>query len=243
MHLVIDHGNTAIKIALFAEEKKPYRVERILRFDQEYMDNLLNTCPISNGIYSSVTGNDNDIISYLQARIPHFSVFLPDTPLPITIDYRTPQTLGGDRIAAVVGAQEEAPDKDILVIDAGTCITYDVLTADGHFRGGNISPGIKMRLKAMNRYTGKLPLVEKNGEVATLGYDTETAIRSGAVLGICYEIEGYISHLKQQYPNLFIFLTGGDAFLLAVKLKTAIFVDNTIVLKGLNRILRHNVNL
>ena len=181
------------------------------------------------------------MMAYLQSQISHFYYFTPDTPLPVIIDYRSPKTLGSDRIAAVIGARAEAPDRDILVIDAGTCITYDMITATGHFLGGNIAPGIKMRLRSMNKFTEKLPVVEKNGDTPLLGYDTETAMRSGAILGACYEIEGYISSLRQEYPELLIFLTGGDAFLLADKLKTSIFVDDCIVLKGLNRILYHNV--
>lgn len=242
MHLVIDQGNTTIKAALFSGEGNPDRIERIPRLTRSYIDKLLARNPVSGCIYSSVAHADVEMADYLQSLIPHFFFFTPDTALPVTIDYRTPRTLGSDRIAAAVGAHAAMPDKDILVVDAGTCITYDIITADGHFLGGNIAPGIKMRLRAMHKYTEKLPLVEKNGDTPLIGYDTETAMRSGAIFGVCNEIEGYISHLRQEYPGLLIFLTGGDAFLLADKLKTAIFVDDCIVLKGLNRILHHNVH-
>lgn len=241
MHLVIDQGNTTIKVALFSGEGIPDRIEQIPRLSRTYIDKLLSAYPISSCIYSSVAHTDTDMMAYLQSQISHFYYFTPDTPLPVIIDYRSPKTLGSDRIAAVIGARAEAPDRDILVIDAGTCITYDMITATGHFLGGNIAPGIKMRLRSMNKFTEKLPVVEKNGDTPLLGYDTETAMRSGAILGACYEIEGYISSLRQEYPGLLIFLTGGDAFLLADKLKTSIFVDDCIVLKGLNRILYHNV--
>ena len=203
MHLVIDQGNTTIKVALFSGEGIPDRIEQIPRLSRTYIDKLLSAYPISSCIYSSVAHTDTDMMAYLQSQISHFYYFTPDTPLPVIIDYRSPKTLGSDRIAAVIGARAEAPDRDILVIDAGTCIT--------------------------------------NGDTPLLGYDTETAMRSGAILGACYEIEGYISSLRQEYPELLIFLTGGDAFLLADKLKTSIFVDDCIVLKGLNRILYHNV--
>ena len=241
MHLVIDQGNTTIKVALFSGEGIPDRIEQIPRLSRTYIDKLLSAYPISSCIYSSVAHTDTDMMAYLQSQISHFYYFTPDTPLPVIIDYRSPKTLGSDRIAAVIGARAEAPDRDILVIDAGTCITYDMITATGHFLGGNIAPGIKMRLRSMNKFNEKLPVVEKNGDTPLLGYDTETAMRSGAILGACYEIEGYISSLRQEYPELLIFLTGGDAFLLADKLKTSIFVDDCIVLKGLNRILYHNV--
>ncbi len=240
MRLVIDEGNTSVKTALFSTtDGEPAFVERVRRFDAEYLDTLFSRHDISACIYSSVVRSDASVVASLQARVPEFVWFDADTPLPVAVDYRTPQTLGRDRIAAVVGAAGEAPSKDLLVVDAGTCITYDLLTADGHYRGGNIAPGAKMRLKAMHAYTQKLPLVEKKGDTPALGCDTETAMRAGAVRGICYEIEGYINALRQEYPQLLIFLTGGDAFLLADKLKTPIFVDECIVLKGLNRILQY----
>ena len=163
-----------------------------------------------------------------------------DTPLPVKIEYGTPETLGRDRIAGVVGAFYEKPDCNVLIIDAGTAITYDLLLKPGIFAGGNIAPGVKMRLKALHHFTGKLPLIEKIGDFPLMGTNTETAIRAGVIQGILFEIEGYIRKLKTVYPDLFIFLTGGDAFLLAEKLKTPIFVDKNIVLKGLNRILYYN---
>ena len=140
----------------------------------------------------------------------------------------------------MVGAFYEKPDCNILIIDAGTAITYDLLLKQGVFTGGNIAPGIRMRLKALNHFTGKLPLVEKIGDFPLMGTDTETAIRAGVIQGVLFEMDGYIRELKAIYPDLLVFLTGGDAFLLAEKLKTPIFVDKNIVLKGLNRILYYN---
>lgn len=242
MQLVIDEGNTSIKTAIFTPEaEEPVSTERADRLDRAYLDGLYSRHDITACIYSSVTHAAPEAVAFLQERTPVFELFTPATALPVAIDYQTPQTLGRDRIAAVVGARHRAPESDLLVVDAGTCITYDLLTADGHYRGGNIAPGVKMRLKAMHNYTQRLPFVEKSGDTPLLGYDTETAMRAGAVRGICYEIEGYLSALRQKYPQLLFFLTGGDAFLLADKLKTAIFVDESLVLKGLNRILLHNV--
>ncbi len=164
-------------------------------------------------------------------------------PLPIRILYRSPQTLGSDRIAAVVGAQGEMPGKDILVIDAGTCLTYEFVDAAGNYHGGNIAPGKQMRLKAMNALTDKLPLVSPDGETPGLGYDTETAMRAGVVRGMTYEIQGYIMDLRRKYPGLLVFLTGGDDFSFDTKLKNIIFADKFLVLKGLNRILEYNDNI
>ena len=180
------------------------------------------------------------MVAYLQSKISHFYYFTPDTPLPVTVDYRSPKTLGSDRIAAVIGARAEAPDRDILVIDAGTCITYDMITATGHFLGGNIAPGIKMRLRSMNKFTEKLPVVEKNGDTPLLGYDTETAMRSGAILGACYEIEGYIRSLTEKNVKISIIFTGGDAKYFVKRIKNAIFAKCELVICGLNRILDYN---
>ena len=145
--------------------------------------------------------------------------------------------------AAVVGAVMQCPDKAVLIVDAGTCVTYDLLTADGTFAGGNIAPGIRLRLRAMHEHTGKLPLIDDAGETPEIGFSTETAMRAGAVLGVAYEIEGYIARLNKVYPDLFVFLTGGDALKLAAKIKSRIFVDENLVLTGLNRILQENAKI
>ena len=125
-------------------------------------------------------------------------------------------------------------------IEYGTPTTLGRDRIAGVFIGGNIAPGIRMRLKALNHFTGKLPLIEKVGDFSLMGTDTETAIRAGVIQGVLFEMEGYIRELKAIYPDLLVFLTGGDAFLLAERLKTPIFVDKNIVLKGLNRILYYN---
>lgn len=242
MYLVIDQGNTTIKTAIFASDDcAPAIVERVERLDAGYIDSLLARYNITACIYSSVTDVAVEIITALSDKGIETLLFTPDTRLPIVTEYHTPHTLGRDRVAAVVGAYYRSPHRDILIVDAGTCITYDLLTADGHHKGGNIAPGIKMRLRAMRDYTRRLPAVDKGGDTPDIGYDTETAMRAGAIIGICYEIEGYIAALRREYPQLLIFLTGGDAFLLADKLKSAIFVDESIVLNGLNRILHYNV--
>lgn len=160
-----------------------------------------------------------------------------DTPIPLKIKYRTPHTLGSDRLAAAIGAQGEAPGRNILVIDAGSAITIDFVDADGHFWGGNISPGVKMRLTALHQQTSRLPLISKEGETPTLGYDTETAIRSGVIRGICHEIDGYIYEFREKYPDVLVFLTGGDEKTLIGNIKNRIFADKFLVAKGLNRIL------
>jgi pantothenate kinase type III len=140
----------------------------------------------------------------------------------------------------VVGANEQFPHRDILVIDAGTCITYEFIDSKGQYHGGNISPGMQMRFKALHQFTGRLPLVDTNGRKLPMGRDTETAIRAGVMKGMEYEISGYIESMKHKYPELLVFLTGGDDFSFDSSVKSIIFADRFLVLKGLNRILNYN---
>jgi len=185
---------------------------------------------------------DPQLIVLLKAQLKNFVELGPDTSLPIRNGYATPATLGYDRLAAAVGAWVLQPEKPLLVIDLGTAVTYDFISADGTFMGGNIAPGVHTRLKSLNHFTGKLPLVEPTSDFGLLGNSTETAIRSGVMQGILFEINGYIEALTGQHPGLFTFLTGGDLIYFDGKLKNGIFVDENLVLTGLNRILRHNVH-
>lgn len=156
---------------------------------------------------------------------------------PLRIEYATPDTLGSDRIAAAVGAWYEKPGNNMLVIDAGSAMTIDFVDKEGRYKGGNIAPGIKMRLKALHEFTGRLPMIEKEGDTPAFGYDTETAIRSGVIKGICHEIDGYINEFREKYGDVLVFLTGGDEKNLKNSIKNRIFADKFLVAKGLNRIL------
>jgi len=140
----------------------------------------------------------------------------------------------------VVGAHNLFPDSNILVIDAGTAITYDLLTAEGTYLGGNISPGIEMRFKALNQFTGKLPKIEKADQNILFGKTTEQAIRAGVQNGVVYEIEGTINSFKDFYKNLKVIITGGDAEFFEKKLKNSFFVSPNLTNLGLNRILEYN---
>ena len=165
--------------------------------------------------------------------------------MPIRLGYRTPHTLGRDRIATAVGAwtiaQRLDNASDVLVIDAGTAITYDLVTADGCFVGGNISPGLHLRFKALHEHTGLLPLVEADGDAPVVGYDTETAIRSGVLLGMLGEIHSYIADLKLSHPNLMVFMTGGDGKRLHSRLcDESIIFNEHLAAEGLNRIYLYN---
>ena len=196
--------------------------------------------PIGQGIVATVVDLSERVLSDLAA-LPFPLLWLNhQTPLPVVNLYETPETLGYDRIAAAVGANERFPDRDVLVIDAGTCITYEFIDSKGQYHGGNISPGMQMRFKALHQFTGRLPLVDANGRKLLMGRDTETAIRTGVMKGIEYEISGYIESMKHKYPELLVFLTGGDEFSFDSSVKSIIFADRFLVLKGLNRILNYN---
>jgi len=160
--------------------------------------------------------------------------------LPITIDYKTPNTLGKDRIAGAVGAQSLFLKENILIIDAGTCITYDVVEANGTYIGGSISPGMLMRFKSLNNFTHKLPLVPYREFNELTGKTTEESILSGVISGIAFEMHGFINGYLEKYSSLKIILTGGDAVYFEKTLKNDIFVNSNIVLIGLKEILNYN---
>ena len=239
MNLIIDIGNSVAKLALFHQNE----LIDVFYDSNQSLDTLSTICSqysIERSILSTVINLNNTILEQLKTLKCKLLQIDYQTVLPIKILYQTPQTLGSDRIAAVVGAQTLKPRKDILVIDAGTCLTYDFIDAQGNYYGGNIAPGKAMRLKALHSYTAKLPLIEAEGDTPELGYNTETAIRSGVIKGMEFEINGYITHLQKKYPGLLVFLTGGDEFSFDTNLKNIIFADKFLVLKGLNRILEYN---
>lgn len=239
VNLIIDIGNSVAKLAVFHQGEMIDMV-----YDTNHsLDKLENICEryaIRRGILSSVI-HLNDIV---ESQLKHldFPLLRLDykTPLPITNLYRTPKTLGSDRIAAVVGAYTRFPGRDILVVDAGTALTYEFIDHYGCYHGGNISLGKYTRIKALSAYCDKLPVINPNGDIPDFGYSTETAIRAGVIHGIELEIMGYIQQMQQKYPNLLVFLTGGDDFSFDTKLKSIIFADKFLVLKGLNRILEYN---
>lgn len=239
MNLVIDIGNSSVKVAIFDGETIHSHLNNP-GHSLLFIDQLQDNYPIEAGIIASVVDMDKESRNWLK-KLPFPILELNHTtPLPINNLYETPETLGYDRIAAVVGAYSRFPQKDILVIDAGTAITYEFIDAKGNYQGGNISPGVQMRLKALNQFTDKLPLVNAEGRILSMGRDTETAIRAGVLKGIEYEIRGYITYLKHKYPELLVFLTARDEFSFDTSIKNIIFADSFLVLKGLNRILNYN---
>lgn len=237
MNLIIDIGNNSAKFFLFKDDAIILHGRRDCK-NLDFIEDLIREYAVESLIVSSVIGVDEKWKSTIKKACERTVWFDGTTPTEIKIDYRTPETLGSDRLAAAVGAKNEAPGRNLLVIDAGSAITIDFIDADGHFKGGNISPGVKMRLTALHRLTDRLPLVKKEGDTPSFGYDTETAIRSGVIRGICHEIDGYINFVKEKYPDVLIFLTGGDEKTLVYNIKNRTFADKFLVAKGLNKILR-----
>ncbi|MEL7220403.1 MAG: type III pantothenate kinase [Bacteroidota bacterium] len=240
-NLVIDIGNTRVKYGCFANGilLSTSSAESVIPTD---IFRLLTNHQLENIIYSSVAaGLDADLLEQLSANFRLIEL-TATTALPIHNAYDTPATLGKDRLAAVVGAQELYPATHCLVVDAGTCMTLDVLRADATYLGGNISPGIQMRLQAMHQQTFRLPLVATEKAPATnWGTTTVTALQNGGILGAVLEIEALAQRLRSNWPDLKIVLTGGDANLLAKRIEYEIFVHSNLVLSGLNKILAYNV--
>ncbi|MCC8171968.1 MAG: type III pantothenate kinase [Parabacteroides sp.] len=240
--MIIDQGNASSKVAIFREG----RLEASFvykQFDAGVVASLFEKYGFTRGILSSVIDIDPELVNYLEDNLSRF-VWLDETvPVPVTIDYQTPQTLGKDRLAAIVGAHYLRPGCDLLVIDAGTAITYELVDKTGTFLGGNISPGMTTRFKALHAFTKKLPLLAETPDIPLMGKSTAEAIRAGVVNGIVYEMDGYIDALRKKYPGLLVFLTGGHSFYFERRLKNSIFADINLVLTGLNRILEYNVEI
>lgn len=240
MNLIIDIGNTRTKVGVFSGEKLLKRGVLDKDWSIEVLDEWLGNRKIKNVAVSTTAGLDGAIEQILEQRY-HYLRLTHKTPVPIRNLYKTPATLGRDRLSVAVAAAELFPNKNCLIIDAGTCITYDFIDKKKNYHGGSITPGIEMRLKAMNAFTANLPLVKRKNLNQSIGKDTVTSIRTGAQLGATMEIEGMIRHYKENYGRLQILITGGDAKYFVNNLKTQIFVSPNLVLLGLNKILIYNV--
>lgn len=242
MNLVLDYGNTAIKIAVFNKDIILHKLI-LNNTGMDVLKVIFEKFPdINQSIISSVGDYSPEVKDYLNNILDSCIELDKNTPLPVENLYETRESLGYDRIAGVVGAAAKFPGKNVLVIDAGTAITYDFINSAGQFLGGNISPGIYTRAKALNKFTARLPLVDIKDNWTFPGKNTEEAIISGIMNGLIYEIDGYIDELKEKYPDLIAILTGGDVKFFDKKLKNRIFVDSNLNLYGLNRILEHNAS-
>lgn len=240
MNLVLDIGNTRTKLSLFNFDNEVVYFKSFDNKDEKCLFEEIEKKDFDRAIISSVSKSEEKIADLVRKKCDFCVVLSSDTKIPLINRYKTPETLGTDRIATAVGAYSQKPGKNILVIDSGTCVTYDLISSKGEFIGGNISPGVHMRLEALNKMTSRLPLVSAEGDIPCLGYDTHTAIRSGVFWGLEYEMCGYIDEINKKYDDVFVFLTGGGVKSLDKKLKISIFADDFLLLKGLNYILNYN---
>ena len=237
MNLVIDSGNSAAKVGIFNHEKL---VEKLTFPLLEELEAYMLKTSFNNVLISSVKADANLIYSWASKAEKRF-ILTKRLPLPVKNLYMTPDTLGMDRLAGVCGAIQLFPASNNLVIDAGTCITYDFVDKAFNFHGGGISPGLKMRFQAVHTFTAKLPLVSPKANVNLIGNSTEASIQSGVVNGLLAELQGIVYWYKEKFPDLQVILCGGDAGFFENQLKASIFAVPDLVLIGLNSILIHNV--
>ena len=244
MNLCIDQGNSRTKLAIFNEDGTMVNNFIYKRFDASEIEKICSLYPITNSIISSVINIDPAVVNTLVRLSKRFILFDHNTPVPLENKYATPQTLGQDRLAAAVGANALSPNKNLLIIDAGSAITSDFVNADNQYIGGNIAPGIKMRFTALKNQTKKLPLVEIGEKqiIPLFGTNTNDAILSGVVRGIRYEIEGYIRTLQKRVGQFETYMTGGGSAYLHTTIRQSVILEKHLVLIGLNRILMFNLS-
>ncbi len=237
--LAVDAGNTLVKAGVFEEKQlRTVWTERTAEHSI-LLSEILKAGPFAGIILSAVTGIEPGFINALR-EAGSMVILDEKTPLPLQNLYETPATLGRDRLAAAVGARALFPGKPVLAIVAGTCITYDLVTARDEYLGGSIAPGIRMRFQAMNTFTGQLPLLEPDLQFSLPGKNTRDSILSGVMQGVLLETDAMITQYREAYPGLQAVLSGGDADFFENRLKNSIFASPNIVLKGLNEILDYH---
>ncbi|WP_128544991.1 type III pantothenate kinase [Larkinella soli] len=239
MQVAIDWGNSAVKAGFFENGRL---LEAHHRLTVEALERLLRRQTPEAVVVSSTNRPADQLRSLLNLPADTFWLNLNGTtPVPVEKDYDTPQTLGSDRVAAAVGAGVLYPKETSLVIDLGTCITYDLVDADSVFHGGMISPGFRMRFRAMHEFTERLPLVEPGeSRPPLLGKNTRQAMEGGVVNGLMAELNGIIEAHRHEHPDIRILLCGGDAPFFQSGLKPPFVLAPDVVLLGLNRILDYN---
>lgn len=240
MNLIIDVGNSFAKLAVFEENSMVFKarvetndcVKEIKKLQDIYGD-------FDFAMVSSVGKLDEETLKFLKASF-NLQILTHETKLPFHNLYATPKTLGIDRMALVCASVEQFPNRNVLIIDAGTCITFDFIDAKNHYLGGAISPGIRMRYKAMHNQTANLPLLPTEIPNHFIGNSTVSSMHSGVLYGVINEIDGNIERYLEKYSDLTVILTGGDTKMLSKQLKSSIFADSDFLLKGLNFILQYN---
>lgn len=240
-HLIIDAGNTRVKVVVFKEDSLVEMQVCDTSSLQKTFLNFFLKHRFTNAILSSVGSLTDEIRELIPQEIP-LLVLSSDTKVPFQNLYSTPKTLGVDRIALMSAASNQYPKQHVLVIDAGTCVTFDCLDAENRYLGGAISPGLQMRYAAMHSFTEKLPSLSFKDPENLIGNDTETSMHSGVVNGLVAEINGIISAYRKQFSDLTVVLTGGDMNYLSKRLKNGIFANPNFLVEGLHAILKYNTH-
>ncbi len=230
--ITIDEGNTITKLALFEGD------DLVLKENNVSVERVLELASNCDRLIVSSVKKDSEYGALAEKK--DVLVLNSTTPIPVSNCYKTPNTLGNDRIALVVGATVHYSGHNVLVIDAGTCITYDFINAEQEYLGGSISPGIRMRYSALHQYTSQLPMLKTEEKAALIGGDTEESIHSGVINGVLAEIDGVIQRYIEQYPDVKVVVTGGNVKLFDKGLKNTIFASPNLLMEGLNKILDYN---
>lgn len=242
MNLAIDIGNTRVKTGVFEADTLLYNESIRLKYFSKKLTEIIRKFKVTHTIISSVGKLNHEVIEFLNStnnvlKLNH------KTSIPFTNNYKTPESLGVDRIALMAASVNNFPNKNVLVIDAGSCITYDFINEKNEYSGGAISPGIEMRYKSLNSHTLKLPKLSITPVIPDFGNSTENAIHIGILNGVIQEIEGVIDQFKAKNKKLTVVLTGGDTIFLARNIKSTIFANPNFLLEGLNSILIFNKDL
>ena len=242
MNLVVDIGNTLVKLAVFERDELVRQIS-VEKPREAHFEQLLKGGRAERAIVASTRGEMPALVELARRYADRLLEFTPGTPVPIGNGYGTPATLGRDRLAAAVGAATLYPGRNTLIVDVGTAVTLDFVSAEGVFLGGCISPGMSMRFRALHEYTAALPLCDASAvEPRLVGRTTEEAIRFGVMNSLAFEIEGYIARMEAQFEDLCVIFTGGDTKFFAKRIKNTIFANCNLVFCGLNRILEYNAS-
>ncbi|MDD5149848.1 MAG: type III pantothenate kinase [Flavobacterium sp.] len=241
MILAVDVGNTRIKAAVFEGntllESFVFLIAELEKSIQNILDKYKKT---SHLVVASVTEVEKKSFTVFKNTL-NIRFISNNDPFPFNNCYETPQTLGIDRLILASGATLQFPNKNRLVIDAGTCVTYDFIDENNDYRGGAISPGLRLRYETLHNFTAKLPLLELENPKHFIGKSTSQSIHSGVVNGLVCEIDGFINQYSEQFSNFIIILTGGDAEFLAKRLKNTIFANSNFLLESLNQTFQYKI--
>jgi type III pantothenate kinase len=241
MNLCIDVGNTQVKLGVYNSQSSLLSFSKHPELTIAVLETLFLKFEIKQAILSSVRVEHLVVLEFLETQLKTVLQLSSKTKVPLQSQYLTPETLGNDRLAAAIGANALYPQENVLIVDAGTCITYDFVTFDASYMGGSILPGIKMRFQALHELTAKLPLIKQEDLDSFIGTSTKTSIQTGVLCGVLHELRGFKSQYEQKFGNIKVIVTGGDASYFESQLKNEIFAQPKLVLIGLNTILNYNI--